>query len=68
MNSAGLERWQIERVFKRVQHELHYLDRLEGRMQQKHFPADDPVYARVKTARVAVHDLASQLRDLLEIP
>ncbi len=39
MNSYRLEAWQIERLFKRVQSELHFLDRHEGRMYQKHFPA-----------------------------
>ncbi len=50
MNSASLERWQAERLFKHVQQELHYLDRLEGRMHQKHFPANDPLYEHVKKA------------------
>ena len=66
MNSASLERWQVERLYRRVQQELHFLDRLEGRMHQKHFPANDPVYERVKAAREAVNELSIQLHHLLD--
>jgi hypothetical protein len=65
MNSASLERWQVERLHQRVKQELHYLDRLEGRMHQKHFPANDPVYDRVKKAREAINELSIQLHHLL---
>ena len=65
MNSRGLEHWQVERLFKRVQQELHFLDRLEGRMHQKHFPADDLVFDRVKKAREAVKELSIQLSHLM---
>jgi hypothetical protein len=66
MNSTSLEHWQVERLFKRVQQELHFLDRLEGRMHQKHFPADDLVFDRVKKAREAVKELSIQLSHLME--
>lgn len=66
MNSMSLERWQTERLFKRVQRELHFLDRLEGRMHQKHFPPNDPVYEQVIKARSAVNDLSIQLHHLLK--
>ena len=65
MNSSSLEHWQIERLFKRVQQELHFLNRLEGRMHQKHFPADDLVFDRVKKARTAVNELSIQLSHLM---
>jgi hypothetical protein len=64
MNSNSLESWQVERLFKRVQQELHFLDRLEGRMHQKHFPDDDLVFDRVKKAREAVQELSIQLHHL----
>lgn len=65
MNSASLERWQVERLLKRVDQELQFLVRLEGRMHQKHFPANDPVYDRVKKARAAINELSIQLHQLL---
>lgn len=65
MNSQGLEKWQIERLRRHAQQELHYLDRLEGRMHQKHFPANDPVYLRVKQARTAINELSIQLHHLM---
>jgi hypothetical protein len=65
MNSASLERWQVERLLSRVRQELHYLDRLEGRMHQKHFPLNDPVFDRVKRARAAINGLSIQLHHLL---
>jgi len=51
-------------IFKRVQEALHFLDRLEGRMHQKHFPDDDLVFDRVKKARSAVNELSIQLHHL----
>lgn len=66
MNSNSLEQWQIEKHFWRVQQELHFLDRLEGRMHQKHFPANDPLYDRVKTARAAINELSIQLHHLIK--
>ena len=65
MNSASLERWQVERLLKRVDQELQFLVRLEGRMHQKHFPMNDPVFERVKTARAAISELSIQLHHLL---
>jgi hypothetical protein len=65
MNSRSLEKWQIERLYRHAQQELHYLDRLEGRMHQKHFPADDAVYDRVKLARAAIKELSIQLHHLM---
>ena len=61
MNSSNLADWQVERLFKRVQAELRFLDRLEGRMHQKHFPANDPLYEQVKKARAAINELSIQL-------
>lgn len=66
MNSYSLETWQIERLLKRVQSELHFLDRLEGRMHQKHFPANDPVFVRVKEARAAINELSIQFSHLMK--
>jgi hypothetical protein len=66
MNSTSLEYWQVDRLFKRVQQELHFLDRLEGRMHQKHFPANDLVFVRVKEARAAVNELSIQLHHLIK--
>ncbi len=66
MNSNSLEMWQIERLFRRVQAELHWLDRLEGRMHQKHFPANDPVYEAAKNARAAINELSIQLQHLMK--
>ena len=65
MNSASLERWQVEKLFRHAQRELHYLNRLEGRMHQKHFPQNDPVYVQVKLAQSAVRELSIQLNHLL---
>jgi hypothetical protein len=48
MNSTSLEVWQVQRLFDRVQHDLNFLNRLEGRMQQKHFPLNDPLLLAVK--------------------
>jgi hypothetical protein len=42
------------------------LDRLEGRMHQKHFPANDPVFVRVKEARAAINELSIQLGHLMK--
>jgi len=67
MNSTGLADWQVDKLFKRVQQELHFLDRLEGRMHQKHFPENDPLYDRVKKAREAVKELSIQLSQLMKI-
>jgi hypothetical protein len=64
MNSNSLKMWQIEKLFRRVQQELHDLDRFEGRMYQKHFPANDPVFVCVKEARAAIHGLSIQLDHL----
>lgn len=66
MNSTSLEMWQIEKLFQHAQRELHYLDRLEGRMHQKHFPANDPVFVRVKEARAAINELSIQLDHLMK--
>ena len=30
MNSTGLADWQVEQLFKRVQQELHFLDRKDA--------------------------------------
>jgi hypothetical protein len=65
MNSASLERWQVERLLMRVDRELHFLVKLEGRMHQKHFPMNDPVFERVKSARNAINELAIELHRLL---
>jgi hypothetical protein len=64
MNSASLERWQVERLLKRVDQELQFLVKLEGRMHQKHFPMNDPVFERVKSAREAVNSLKCELHRL----
>lgn len=64
MNSTGLADWQVERLFNRVQSELHYLDKLEDRMHQKHFPDNDPLYASVRKAREAINGLSIQLSHL----
>jgi hypothetical protein len=68
MNSASLERWQVERLLKRVDQELQFLVRLEGRMHQKHFPMNDPVFERVQSARNAINELAIELHRLLHPP
>ncbi len=65
MNSASLERWQVERLLKRVDQELLFLVKLEGRMHQKHFPMTDPVFESVKSARNATNELAIELHRLL---
>jgi|GEM_PF-5921406 len=65
MNSASLEKWQIERLTKVVKRQVFFLDRLEGRMHQKHFPWTDPLYDRVKKAHVAVNELSIELQQLL---
>jgi hypothetical protein len=65
MNSNSLEMWQIEKLFRRARSELHWLDRIEGRMHQKHFPANDPVYEAVKNARTAIRELSIQLDHLM---
>jgi hypothetical protein len=66
MNSKSLERWQIERLSKRVQQELVFLNKLEGRMQQKHFPSNDPLYESARNALVAVNNLSIELHRLLD--
>ena len=66
MDSKSLKDWQIKRLFARVQQELHFLDRLEGRMHQKHFPTDGELYDRVKQARVTVRELSIQLHRLIQ--
>ena len=66
MNSNSLEMWQIEKLFRRAQVELHWLDRLEGRMHQKHFPANDPIFQAVKNARAAINELSIQLHHLMK--
>jgi hypothetical protein len=66
MNSASLERWQVERLLKRVEQELRFLVRLEGRMHQKHFPINDPVIEGVKAARNSINELAINLHRLLD--
>jgi hypothetical protein len=53
MNSASLERWQVVRLLKRVDQELQFLVKREGRMHQKHFPMNGPVFEHVKSAREA---------------
>lgn len=65
MNSQQLAEWQVGKLFKRVQQELHFLDKLEGRMHQKHFPDNDPIYAAAKKAREAVRELSVQLSYLM---
>jgi hypothetical protein len=65
MNSASLERWQVERLLKRVDQELQFLVKLEGRMHQKHFPINDSVFENVKSARNAINPLAIELHRLL---
>ncbi len=66
MNSNSLELWQIEKLFRRAQAELRWLDCFEGRMHQKHFPAKDPVYEAVKKARAAVNELSIQFHHLMK--
>ena len=66
MNSSGLERWQIERLAKRVKHDLHFLNRLEGRMHQKHFNERDSLYMLVKNAQAAVAELSAHLEQLAQ--
>ncbi len=34
MDSRQLAEWQIEKLFKRIQQELRFLDKLESRMRQ----------------------------------
>jgi hypothetical protein len=65
MHSKQLDAEQVQRLLVRVKRDLHYLDCLEGRMHQKHFPLDDPLYEAVKKARVAVSGLSSELNQLL---
>jgi hypothetical protein len=66
MNSNSLEMRQIEKLFRRAQVELRWLDRLEGRMHQKHFPASDRVYEAVTNARAAINELSIQLHHLMK--
>ncbi len=38
MNSRSLEAWQIERLFKRIQQELHFLDASKVECTRSIFP------------------------------
>jgi hypothetical protein len=66
MNSKSLERWQIQRLLNRVQAELVFLSKLEGRMLQMHFPRDDKLYVCASTSLVAINELSIELNRLLD--
>jgi hypothetical protein len=65
MHSKSLEPEQIQRLLATVQRYAHYFDRLEGRMHQKHFPLNDPVYVAARKAQYAVKQLSTELNQLL---
>lgn len=65
MSSNVLERWQVERMLKHVQRELHYFNSLTGRIQQKHFPQNDPMKMAGERVRIALTDLSTHLEQLL---
>jgi hypothetical protein len=66
MNSKSLERWQVQQLLNRVQQELVFLSRLEGRMLQMHFPRNDRLYDSVRKSLTAINDLSIELYRLLD--
>ena len=48
---------QAERLCQAVARRLRFFNRLCGRMNELHFPPDDPVYRAAHAARDAAQDL-----------
>jgi hypothetical protein len=65
MNSGNLTAAQLEKLRAHVAAERHYLDRLTGRMSQKHFPMDDPLLRKAEATRAAMTDLLAEIDKLL---
>jgi hypothetical protein len=64
MNSGNLTAKQLGVLLDHAKRERHYLDCLTGRMSQKHFPLDDPLFRQAEAARAAMGDLRQALLGL----
>ena len=66
MNSAGLTAQQAARIAAAIRRRRHYLDCLCGRMQQRWFPANDPLKLAGENALAAMkrlEEVAEGIRD-----
>jgi hypothetical protein len=57
VDSSNFKPEQIERLRAVISRQLNNLNRLCGRMQQRHWPVDDPLSRAAITARAAMQDL-----------
>ena len=57
MDSSDLTPEQAERLKVIVGRQLRFLNRMVGRMQQRQFPVDDPIWVAGIAARNAAQDL-----------
>jgi hypothetical protein len=70
MDATGLTRKQLDALSFKLAPMLAYLQRLEARMQQRHFPASDPLLTstreaieRMQRVMEVVHTLAVTMNE-----
>jgi hypothetical protein len=61
VDSNGLKPWQAKRIGAVLYPALGYLSRLQRRMEQRGFPAQDPLYLLVTRAFEVLHHLCIEL-------
>jgi hypothetical protein len=61
MNEDNLSRKQAQILKARIESDRNYLYRLRTRMAKRGFQADDPLFAKVVNAQVAMGELAMRL-------
>jgi hypothetical protein len=61
MDSKSLTEQQAEVLRNRIGSMLGYVGRLQRRMQRLGWPSADPLYANVRAAEAALHDLHVRL-------
>jgi hypothetical protein len=64
MEASDLTATQVSELYAKVRPMFHYLAKLQKRMEERQFYADDRLYLEVKTARHAMQLLAKDLHRL----
>lgn len=64
MDSHDLTSEQVDELLKHVLPMVEWLDRLQQRMRQQSFPADDPLLVQVSGALVGLNKLNVELHQL----
>jgi len=64
MRSDGLNSKQVAKLMRQAKRVLGYFERLAGRCQQKHMPADDPLKIAADAMRAAARLYHQRLSEI----